>query len=218
MSLQNTKFNTNLDSRLAAYAALAGIALTGAAATTAEAVVVYSGIQNINVPSNIDGIYLNLVTGQSGTAGFAGYDVNPYNNNAGLAFFAPGGSQGTLSATATSGSTTIRLNMGDSIGPAGAYNNGQSVASAFYGGGQAYVGVRFTNEATGLLTYGWLLMNTSSGNGFPATIVSWGYQTDGTAITAGEGAPIPEPTTTALLGLMAVGALGIRQWRRRKAA
>jgi hypothetical protein len=31
-------------------------------------------------------------------------------------------------------------------------------------------------------------------------------------------APVPEPTTTALLGVMAAGALGLRAWRKRKAA
>ena len=31
-------------------------------------------------------------------------------------------------------------------------------------------------------------------------------------------AQIPEPSTTALLGVMAVGALGVRAWRKRKAA
>lgn len=216
MSPKNNKLNTPLDARLAGYATLAGIALTGAALNTAEADIVYSGIVNITIPQDIDGVYINFVTGAFGGPGLAGADFNPYFNNATLAFFGPGGGGGTISATTTSGSAAIRLNFGDSISPAGTYNNGQAVGTAFTSGGQGYVGLRFLNESTGVINYGWALLNTTnSASGFPATVVSYGFQNNGTAITAGA---IPEPTVTALLGVMAAGALGVRQWRRRKAA
>jgi hypothetical protein len=107
--------------------------------------------------------------------------------------------------------------MGDLIGAAGAYVTGQSVGSAFTSGGQGYVGVRFVNEALGGITnFGWVLLSTTSGSsGFPVTVVSWAYENSGGSIAAGA---IPEPSTTALLGVMAAGAFGVRQWRRRKAA
>jgi hypothetical protein len=215
MSPRNNTLNTRLDARLAGYAALAGIALTGAAVTNADAAIVYSGVVNVSVPSNIDGVYMNFVTGATSTTGFTGYDFNPYNNNAGLAFFSPGTGQGTVAATSTTGSAAIRLNMGDAIGAAQIFNAGQAVGTAFFTGGLGYVGIRFLNEATGVINYGWALLNVTNGNGFPATVVSYAYENTGATITAGA---VPEPTTTALLGVMAAGALGVRQWRRRKAA
>ena len=55
----------------------------------------------------------------------------------------------------------------------------------------------------------------ADGDGFPdATDCDEGDS----AINAGATGAVPEPTTVATLGLMAVGALGLRQWRRRQAA
>ena len=208
--------NNNVNARLAAYATLAGVALAGGAIKNAEAVIIYSGVQNINVPQTLDGVYINFVTGATSFANFAGADFNPYFNNAVLAFFGTGGTNGTLSSGTASPSNTIRLNMGDVISAGGAYTTGQSVGSAFTSGGQGYVGVRFFNEALGITNFGWVLMSTTNNStAFPATVVSWAYETSGGSITAGA---IPEPTTTALLGVMAAGALGVRQWRKRKAA
>jgi hypothetical protein len=68
-------------SRLAGYTTLAGVTLAAsAAAPNARAAIVWSGPIFINIPSNIDGIYLNLVTGVIGTSGASvpGWDVNPY--------------------------------------------------------------------------------------------------------------------------------------------
>jgi hypothetical protein len=210
--------NNTLNARLAGYATLAGVTLAGGAINNAEAVIIYSGVVNINVPSNIDGVYINFVTGATATANFAGADFNPYNNGTTLAFFGTGGTvNGTLSTATATNSPTLRLNMGDLIGAAGAYVTGQSVGSAFTSGGQGYVGVRFVNEALGGITnFGWVLLSTTSGSsGFPVTVVSWAYENSGGSIAAGA---IPEPSTTALLGVMAAGAFGVRQWRRRKAA
>ena len=69
-----------IDGRLAAYATLAGIALAAPAA--AEAVIIYSGIVNINIPSTTSGIYINLVTGVASTtpAGAPGWDINPWSS------------------------------------------------------------------------------------------------------------------------------------------
>ena len=55
-----------IDARLAAYATLAGVALAGAAAAKAD--LIYSGAVNINIPSTTAGIYINLVTGVTGTS------------------------------------------------------------------------------------------------------------------------------------------------------
>ncbi len=49
----------------------------------------------------------------------------------------------------------------------------------------------------------------------PRAIVEYAYDSSGAGILAGA---IPEPTTFALLSVMAVGAVGVREWRKRKAA
>ena len=65
MSPRNHKLGATIDTRLAAYAALAGIALAVPALSKAD--IIYSGIVNISVPNNFDGVYINFVTGQTGT-------------------------------------------------------------------------------------------------------------------------------------------------------
>jgi hypothetical protein len=47
----------------------------------------------------------------------------------------------------------------------------------------------------------------------PRAIVEYAYEDTGAGIMAGA---IPEPSTLALLGVMAAGALGVRAWRKRK--
>jgi hypothetical protein len=54
----------------------------------------------------------------------------------------------------------------------------------------------------------WTLTITDNASGDTATISSWSMN-----ITS-----VPEPGTFALLGVMAAGAIGVRAWRKRKAA
>ena len=63
--------------RLALCATVAGAALTAQTAYAAVISVDFSGNAFSTVPFNIDGFYLNVVTGATGTASFAGYDINP---------------------------------------------------------------------------------------------------------------------------------------------
>lgn len=90
------------------------------------------------------------------------------------------------------------LNSGDTIGPAQAY-----LAQA--GGGNAvnwrttqtgkYFGLRFYNENTSAINYGWIQLNTSAASDFPATINQYCYDDTGAAIAAGA-LPAPTPTPT----------------------
>ena len=219
-----TPSNLKLDHRLAAYATLAGVALTIPAASTSHAAIVYSGPVNISVPNSIDGIYFNMVTGASGGSGAAvpGWDINPYNNGAGFTLYGAAAPSGVL-ATGTPGTGAIALNLafGTPIAPGGQYNQFQTLGTQFQGGGNGYLGLTFMNEGTGVLNYGWVLFNTSAGSGtnvgFPASILGYAYENTGTSINAGA-TGVPEPSTVALLGVVAAGALGLREWRRRKAA
>jgi PEP-CTERM motif len=218
-----TPSNLKLDRRLAAYGTLAGVALTVPAATTSHAAIVYSGPVNISVPNSVDGIYFNLVTGQSGSVAIAvpGWDINAYNNGTdGFTLYGAPSPSGVL-ATGTPGNSAIALNlaMGTPISSTGQYNQFETLGSQFQGGGNGYLGLRFQNEVTGIQNYGWILFNTTAGTGinggFPASIIGYAYENTGASINAGA---IPEPSTAALLGVVAAGALGLREWRRRKAA
>lgn len=175
------------------------------------------------VPNNIDGIYFNFVTGVRSTTEFAGFDFNPYNNGSGITFYGNATPSGIL-ATGTPGTSAEArvLQFGDLISSTGQYNQYQTRGDSFDVTGQEYVGLRFLNEATGILNYGWALLSTTAGNGFPASVLGYGYENTGLSITAGQTAAVvpppaavPEPGSIALVGL-ALGVMGVL--RRRKSA
>ena len=130
-------------------------------------------------------MYINFVTGErSTTTEIAGFDFNPYNNNAGLTFYGAASPSGIL-ATGTPGftATATVLAFGALISSAGQYNQFQTQGTGFHVTGQEYVGLRFLNEATGLINYGWALMqttaNTSPNAGFAAYVLGYGYENTG---------------------------------------
>ena len=171
---------------------------------------------NYSIPNNFDGLYINFVTGATGTSSSAvpGANFNPYNGGTGLQFFWNGGVNGGLSLDAT---TYATLAFGTPITSANTYLNTTSATAtaAWQAGSSLYLGVRLTNSVTSATNFGWVHLNTTGTTGFPATIVDYAYENSGGSITAGQ---VPEPTTFALLGVMAAGAVGVRAWRKRKAA
>jgi MYXO-CTERM domain-containing protein len=78
----------------------------------------------------------------------------------------------------------------------------------------------FSVEISGQKDFGWVRLQFTVGANTlinSLTVIDWGYQNNGTAITAGQGIPItaPEPPT-ADLALLALGAAGITALRRRR--
>jgi hypothetical protein len=219
MSTKNTKVSATADHRLAAYAALAGAILSAPSIPTAHAVIVHSGVVNINIPSTTDGIYLNVVSGvfSSNSAAVAGWDINPWSSSA-LNFFTPipnpGG--GTMVGN---GSTYDNLNFGFFVGPSSTFSNTGIVTinpntPLNFNSSQNFFGFRFINEAMGgQIQYGWVQVALSgSAAGQPRSIIGYAYEDSGGPISGF----VPEPATTSLLVLAAAGSIGIRTWRKRQ--
>ena len=170
---------------------LAGAIAAGAfslGASSAYAAVVCA-TPSIAVPQNIDGVYINLVTGATGTTGgtTAGWDFNPYasssstllsfNGATGSGYVASGGVISALSAgTPIDASSTYLTGIQTTATAMGTYRAGVTNAN--------YLGFRFTEG--GNTYYGWISLTTTGPNGFPATLNSYCYEnTPNTQITAG---------------------------------
>ena len=152
------------------------------------------------------------------TAPFAGWDFNPY-GTAALSFYwqpTPATSHGGVAATATG--PFLDLAPGTTISGASTFSAAIAAAtgSPFQTAGTHILGFRFFNEATSAINFGYLTIMNGA-NGFPATILSYSYENNGGAITV---PAVPEPATNALLAVaaLALGALGVRAWRRQRAA
>jgi hypothetical protein len=213
------------DARLAAYATLAGIILGSTAA--AKATIVYSGPININIPSTADGIYINLVTGLTGTsaASVPGWDISPWgtttfnvwaNNpaspNSGIITNWPGGTSSTLTDNIGPVSLEGAQFPIDSSWNFGRTSSIETTGSTTFllNSNQNWIGYRFLNEQTGMYNYGWARFSlASSFGGQPRTLVEYAFENNGGPI-------LPEPSTNALLTLFAAGAFGIRAWRRKR--
>lgn len=162
------------------------LAMTAGAAFAAP---VDSGPINIEVPNNIDGIYLNIVTGATGSSAGAtpGWDINLFNGGNGFAL--AGSVNPTGQGVAGIAGAASVLVPGAVIDATREYLRGVVSATGFHGNGERYFGLRFINEFTGVANFGFVLMRNGGGqgadSGFPATIIRISY------CNAGEVAFIP---------------------------
>lgn len=197
----------------AATAAAAGVGVVGTAETAEAALVVVTPGAPIVIPDNIDGVYMNVVTGATGVAAFAGYDINPYSAGA------PGTSLNLWGPTTTVWYNpqgviggNYNLPFGTNFGPGNLYfrpGGGTNIAPNMnLNSTQNCLGFQFTNENGGGTHYGWARLSIGANIG-TRSIIEYAYDNvAGTAVQA----CVPEPTT---LGLLALGAIGLVSRRRR---
>ncbi|MEP6822140.1 MAG: hypothetical protein ABI946_07305 [Chthoniobacterales bacterium] len=212
------------DRRLAAYAMMVGAGF--AASDKMKADIVYSGPVSIAIPVTSAGVYLNVITGATGfsSAGTPGWDVNPWSATT-LNFFNPSTPSGGVYVTGGGSSATLvdNLGLGTLVSGASVFGSGMAEttgSTAFsLNSPNNFVGFRFLNEATGIVNYGWLQISLGASLTDPArAIVGYAYENTGGAILTPIDLPAPEPSSFALLGMMAAGAIGVRAWRRRRGA
>lgn len=163
---------------------------------SASAAVVCSPPRNLDVPQNGEGLYINFVTGQTGTAEsqVPGFDFDPYAQQVSeppnqLRFYWGSASNGGA-GVATAGDTYAVLAPGATIGLDSLFTRAAATGdtSAWQAGViDGYLGARFRNEEAGILNYGWIRLDSHAPLGFPLTVVDWCYEDSGNAITI----PIP---------------------------
>jgi hypothetical protein len=178
-------------------AALVVAASMTAASSTAFATIVCNTVDvPVAIPNDINGIYLNLVTGATGTSGaaVAGWDQNPYNNGAGLTFYSPNDGSGLIGSPTQppNGGTASLLGAGVTVGPAATYTGAfQTAGTQFWvTSTTSYAGIRFMNEGTATVNYGWLQFSTTAPTGYPVSLDAYCYQNDGTSIVTGVTTPV----------------------------
>ncbi len=196
----------------AAVAATTGAGVVGTTATV-EADIIYSGPVNIAVPDSIDGIYLDVVTGATASAGFATYDINPYSSP-----------NGNFNLWGPDAATWFNIagqyiqpvgTIVDNTGAFGRPGGGNISAQVALNSDQNYLGFEFVNEALGGQTqYGWIQFQFGATAG-TRSIVGYAYENTGGGIAIGDIGAIPEPAT---FGLLALGAIGLTTLRRRRHA
>ncbi|WP_397385884.1 PEP-CTERM sorting domain-containing protein [Prosthecobacter sp.] len=191
---------------------LATALLLFAVCLPARAAVIYSGLQNIAIPTDFDGVYIDIDTGAFSTSTFTGWDINPFFGGSAIgnsAAFQPARlglnnddpivnlSYGTL-VDASLFYSTGEGGSGDPVSHLGFDSN------QFQPGVEGYLGFMFTTNDSAGPYYGWMrvLLNNNVPGGL---IKDWAYDNTGAPI------PTPEPGRAALLLLGIVGLVTRRQ-------
>jgi hypothetical protein len=199
--------------RLAMCATVFGASLAAQTAHATLVVVDFSANALSTVPFNIDGVYLNLVSGAAGVTGSStpGYDINPYYSGSTTAtpvfrFLAPS-TGGVVGAAAVASS----LAAGSVVGAAstfitGVMNATQSAAGTYY--------------STAAVNYGYLVVQQTTGQPLAAgsaRILGYAYENAGGSVTIPSAVPEPTSALMMAMGGLLAGAVVRRRLKARQA-
>ena len=189
---------------------LALLAVTKVSAAT----IVYSGVQDLPIPLNDEGTYLQVHSGATAAAFPPDWATAPWINPFFGGVFI--GTGPLLRPVITGPDQILNLEPGTVIGSGSNFALSDNGSSTHVGAGAGqfalnvpgYLGFTFRPAVGGPDHYGWLQIEIH--NTGPGKIISWAYEdTPGASIEAG--APVvPEPGALALLGL-AGASLALRR-------
>ncbi|MCX6856058.1 MAG: PEP-CTERM sorting domain-containing protein [Verrucomicrobia bacterium] len=187
-----------------------------------DAAIIYSGVRNLAVPYNFDGLYVQVVSGATSTTEPGSWATAPWINP----FF--GGTQIASNdllrpsvIAGTAGAEQIRnYTLGSAIDASLNYApdyNGSTTHTGvaleqFQVTLAGLIGFKFQTTPSGPTYYGWLNLTVSdSGEGL---IKDWAYNnTANEGIYAGQQLAVPEPGRAVLL---MIGAFSLLVWRGRR--
>ena len=151
--------------------------------------VYYSGLQNVAIPTDFDGVYLNIDNGAASAGEFAGWDINPFFGGVGVgnsASFQP-------ARTGSANDAPIRaLGFGAQVNGSLTFSTGQGGSSGHLGAGanqfgigqEAFLGFRFSTDGTSGPFHGWMrVLFTANTNG--GVIKDWAYESTGLGTLTG---------------------------------
>jgi hypothetical protein len=176
---------------------------------SAQGALVFHWPAGVSIPANIDGVYLNLVTGATGSnaASVSGWDINPFLFSGQGTIFTNTGS-GIVSSSPTGG--VYDLPLASFVGPASVYDTGIVSATPASLLDPLTIGFRFVNEFAGNQTqYGWMRLRLPQPEA-PGEIYYWAYDDSGAEVAAGF---VPTPGAFSMLTLGAAGLAGRRSRR-----
>lgn len=195
-------------SRLEKHIVAAAAVAAGVAASANAAVVTWNC--NLTIPANLDGLYINVETQQSGSAGsgVAGWDINPYGATNMQFFSSTGGGYMRYPGVVTGSAGSLAI--GNTVGASGSWST--STAAVTFGSAAGnwqlnainYFGFRFVG-ADAAVRYGYGVMQIGA-NAATRTLLSVSYESD-----AGQSIVVPAPGALALLGV--AGLAGARRRR-----
>ncbi|HEY7090009.1 MAG TPA: PEP-CTERM sorting domain-containing protein [Tepidisphaeraceae bacterium] len=234
---------SRLDKHFVACAAAAA-AVGAVATERANAVVQYSGpinfhIVNTGSPGGQTGVYVDVAALLAGApaAAVPNFDLNFFainrttsgvdNGKKAFSVYAPGTKLVSIVGPFPQYGVASKLAAGASIGPASTFGNGYGQQYTFItynyadgtpvafpwvaGSSDGFIGFSF--QIAGQTHYGWARLNIGSyQSNLDSFLRDFAYETDAnTPILAGA---VPEPTAAFALGLLAMGAMGLRSSRK----
>ena len=193
---------------------LAGVLAAGLAfaAGQARGAVIYSGPVNVSIPTNLDGVYIDI-DGMTSGSQMAGWDINPFFGGSVVAT-----SAGFHPVADSTGNTAaiLRLDLDVEVNDSLTYASSPGGSSMHMGpdpdqfveAEESYFGFSFTTNGGDGPYFGWVRLEVTANN--PGGVVTgWAYDDSGEPIKVGA---VPEPTAVMLLALAPLLA-----WRRRRA-